>query len=72
MMEFYITFQVSKIDSWQSFAIKKIDRTNAIELQTDIYNQHKQKVTTGVAKVKLVQTVLLKDKKEKTKRVRQL
>ena len=27
--------------------IKKIDRTKTIELQTDIYNQHKQKVTTG-------------------------
>ena len=35
--------------------IKKIDRTRTIELQTDIYNQHKQKVTTGISKVKLVE-----------------
>lgn len=35
--------------------IKKVSRTKSIELQTDIYNQNKQKVTTGVAKVKLVE-----------------
>ena len=44
--------------------IKKIDRTKTIELQTNIFNQHKQKVTTGTAKVKLVDTTLPK-KKEK-------
>ena len=44
--------------------IKKIDRTKTIELQTNIFNQHKQKVTTGTAKVKLVETTLPK-KKEK-------
>ena len=47
--------------------IKKIDRTKTIELQTDIYNQHKQKVTTGTAKVKLVETTLPKEEDEKTK-----
>ena len=35
--------------------VKKIDRQNSIELQTDILNQHKQKVTTGVAKVKIIE-----------------
>ena len=35
--------------------IKKIERTKTIELQTDIFNQHKQKVTTGFAKVKIVE-----------------
>ena len=47
--------------------IKKIDRTKAIELQTDIYNQHKQKVTTGIAKIKLVEQALPKEKEKKTK-----
>ena len=47
--------------------IKKIDQTKTIELQTDIYNQHKQKVTTGTAKVKLVETSLPKEKEKKTK-----
>jgi 3-oxoacyl-[acyl-carrier protein] reductase len=47
--------------------IKKIDRTKTIELQTDIYNQHKQKVTTGTAKVKLVEPANQKGKENKTK-----
>ena len=46
--------------------IKKIVRTKSIELQTDIYNQHKQKVTTGTAKVKLVEPTLPKKKEKKT------
>jgi len=46
--------------------VKKIDRTKTVELQTDIYNQNKQKVTTGTAKVKLVERALKKEKKKKT------
>lgn len=34
--------------------IKKYERDNIIELKTDIYNQHKQKVTTGIAKVRIL------------------
>jgi len=46
--------------------IKKIDRTRTIELQTNIYNQNRQKVTTGTAKVRLVEQAQenKKDKKE--------
>ena len=47
--------------------IKKIERTKTIELQTDIFNQHKQKVTTGFAKVKIVEPVKPKKKEKKTK-----
>ena len=47
--------------------IKKIDRTKTIELQTDIYNQQKQKVTTGISKVKLVEVNLPKGKVKKIK-----
>ena len=46
--------------------INKIDRTKTIELQTDIYNQHRQKVTTGISKVKLVETTLPNEKEKKT------
>ena len=45
--------------------IKKIDRTKTIEIQTDIYNQHKQKVTTGISKVKLVEVNIPKGKVKK-------
>jgi len=41
--------------------IKKDDRNCIIELQTDVYNQHKQKVIQGIAKVKLIeQEVIIK------------
>jgi 3-oxoacyl-[acyl-carrier protein] reductase len=33
----------------------KLQKINSIELSTDIFNQNKQKVTTGVAKVKLIE-----------------
>ena len=47
--------------------IKKINRTKTIEMQTVIYNQNKQKVTTGTAKVKLVEPAKQKEKENKTK-----
>ena len=34
--------------------LKKDDRSHIIELQTDVTNQHKQKVINGIAKVKVV------------------
>ena len=48
--------------------INKIDRTKTVELKTDIYNQNKQLVTTGTAKVKVVEThpKRLKAETEKT------
>jgi len=46
--------------------IKKIDRTKTIELQTDIYNQYKQRVTTGIAKVKIVETASPQKEERKT------
>jgi len=41
--------------------IKKIDRLNSIELQTDILNQHKQIVTTGIAKIKIIEDEITSD-----------
>jgi len=35
--------------------INKIDSQNSIELQTDIFNQNKQKVTTGIAKIQIIE-----------------
>ena len=40
---------------YRAEVIKKIDRTKTIELRTDIFNQHKQKVTSGFSKVKVVE-----------------
>lgn len=41
--------------------LKKVDRQNSIELQTDIFNQHKQKVTTGIAKVKIIEDEIINE-----------
>lgn len=37
--------------------VKKTEKLQIIELKTEIFNQHKQKVTTGVAKVKVVEHI---------------
>jgi 3-oxoacyl-[acyl-carrier protein] reductase len=37
--------------------VKKTDRNQTIELQTDIYNQNKEKVTSGTAKIKVVKQI---------------
>lgn len=34
---------------------KKLEREKIIELQTDIFNQNRQKVTTGIARVKIIE-----------------
>ncbi len=44
--------------------IKKFDKLQAIEIQTDIYNQDKQKVTTGIAKVKIIEEVIPTEEQE--------
>jgi len=66
-LEFLQTVRVGDELRIKVEVVKKIERTKSIEMQTDIYNQHKQKVTTGTAKVKLVETDLLKGSKKKTK-----
>jgi 3-oxoacyl-[acyl-carrier protein] reductase len=54
-LEFLLPVRVGDRLAIVAKVIKKIDRQNSIEIQTDIFNQHKQKVTTGVAKVKIIE-----------------
>jgi len=54
-LEFLLPVRVGDRLTVVAKVVKKIDRQNSIELQTDILNQHKQKVTTGVAKVKIIE-----------------
>jgi len=54
-LEFLLLVRVGDKLTIVAKVIKKIDRQNSIEMQTDIFNQHKQKVTTGVAKVKIIE-----------------
>ena len=56
-LEFLIPARVGDELTIKAEVLKKIDQLKAIELQTDIYNQHKQKVTTGIARVKIIEQV---------------
>ena len=54
-LEFLLPVRVGDKLTVVATVLKKVDRQNSIELQTDIFNQHKQKVTTGIAKVKILE-----------------
>ncbi len=54
-LEFLLPVRIGDELSIRAEVIKKLDKLQAIELQTDIYNQDKQKVTTGIAKVKIIE-----------------
>lgn len=54
-LEFLLPVRVGDKLTVIATVLKKVDRQNSIELQTDIFNQHKQKVTSGIAKVKIIE-----------------
>ncbi|MBT5470176.1 MAG: SDR family oxidoreductase [Nitrospina sp.] len=53
-LEFLLPVRVGDEITITAKVVKKIDRERVIELQTDIFNGNRQKVTSGVAKVKVV------------------
>ena len=62
-LEFLLPIRIGDRLTIIATVIKKIDRLNSIELQTDILNQHKQTVTTGIAKVKIIEDEIANDDK---------
>jgi len=54
-LEFLLPVRVGDTLTIRAEVIKKDDRSRVIELQTDITNQHRQKVTQGIAKVKVIE-----------------
>jgi 3-oxoacyl-[acyl-carrier protein] reductase len=54
-IEFLLPVRINDELTITAEVIKKNEQLRTIEIQTDIYNQHKQKVTTGTAKVKIVE-----------------
>ena len=54
-LEFLLPVRIGDTITVKAEVIKKLARQNSIELQVDIFNQHKQKVTTGISKVKIVE-----------------
>lgn len=55
-LEFRLPVRVGDRLTVRVQVLKKNLRMSVVELQTDIFNQHRQKVTTGVAKVKVIET----------------
>jgi 3-oxoacyl-[acyl-carrier protein] reductase len=63
-LEFLLPIRIGDKIKIIATVLKKIDRQNSIELQTDIYNQDKQKVTSGVAKVKIIEDEVVSNDQE--------
>jgi 3-oxoacyl-[acyl-carrier protein] reductase len=55
-LEFILPVRVGDTLAVSVEVLSKAERMQTIELQTDIYNQHRQKVTTGIAKVRIVKS----------------
>jgi len=66
-LEFLLPVRVGDKITVKTEVINKNEKMKTIELSTIIYNQNKQKVTTGIAKVKVIEQeqVVHKEKKEK-------
>ncbi len=58
-LEFLIPVRVADTITIKAEVINKIDRQKIVELKTDIFNQYKQKVTKGVAKVKVIEELVV-------------
>lgn len=54
-LEFLLPVRIGDRLTVRAEVLKKDERMRVIELQTDIFNQHRQKVTAGIAKVKIVE-----------------
>jgi 3-oxoacyl-[acyl-carrier protein] reductase len=57
-IEFILPAREGDVITVKAEVIKKIDRDKIIELQTDIFNQNKQKITTGIAKIKVIEQII--------------
>lgn len=64
-LEFLIPARVGDTITVKAEVVKKFNRMKTLELSTKIYNQHKQKVTTGTARVKLIEQEILVHEKKK-------
>jgi 3-oxoacyl-[acyl-carrier protein] reductase len=63
-IEFLLPVRIGDELTIRAEVIKKLDKLQVIELQTDIFNQDKQKVTAGVARVKIIEQDTPKEQTE--------
>lgn len=59
-IEFLLPVRVGDELTIKAEVVKKVERTNSIELTTDIFNQNREKVTSGYAKVKIIEEQSIK------------
>lgn len=59
-IEFLLPVRVGDELTIKAEVVKKVERTNSVELTTDIYNQNREKVTSGYAKVKIIEEQCVK------------
>ena len=65
-LEFLLPVRIGDHLTITAEVIKKYDKLQNIEIQTDIYNQDRQKVTTGIAKVKIIEELVQKQEQDFT------
>ena len=53
-LEFLLPVRIGDTLTVRVEVAKKLERERVLELKTDIFNQHRQKVTTGSAKVRII------------------
>jgi len=63
-IEFLLPVRIGDEITIKAEVIEKIERTQTIKLSTEIFNQYNQKVTTGTAKVKIIEQIQSPPKKE--------
>lgn len=63
-LEFLLPARVGDTITIKAVVIDKVERTQTLELSTDIFNQHKQKITTGTAKVKVIEQEIIVAEKD--------
>ena len=68
-LEFLLPVRVGDKITVKAEVINKNEKMKTIELSTIIYNQNKQKVTTGIAKVKVIEQEQVVHKEKLTNRV---
>lgn len=62
-IEFLLPVRIGDEITIKAEVIEKIERTQTIKLSTEIFNQYNQKVTTGTAKVKIIEQIQSPPKK---------
>ncbi|NOZ34224.1 MAG: SDR family oxidoreductase [Chlorobi bacterium] len=67
-IEFLLPVRIGDIITVEAEVIKILKRQNIIELRTDVFNQHRQKVIAGTAKVKIVEHKIPEKEVEKQRK----